>query len=172
MHPTLAGVIEKYRTLRERVYRSTEQNFANLRIRARPITEANAAEADVWPDKHGVRTWSWQQWLPAFRKDPKRFDLAIYVGETLCAVCLGQPSVGKMALKLYIVQGKPYDNPIEGNILNVVFYAAHSYAKALGSLEVHICEPANDRLIAIYAKHGYQASENKEGVVTQMKKPT
>ena len=77
-----------------------------------------------------------------------------------------------MALKLYFIEGCPLDSPIKGNVLKVVFFAAHAYAKALGSLEVHILEPANEQLVNIYSTYGYTATRSNSEKVTHMRKAT
>ncbi|MFT3780682.1 MAG: hypothetical protein QM790_01615 [Nibricoccus sp.] len=172
MHMSLAQVGEKYRTMRERAFRATEQNFCSLGIRIRTMQESDAAEADAWPDTHGVRSWSWQQMRQVLQRDQKRFDVAVLAEGKLCAVCLGAPTRGKMALKLYFIESCPVQNPLRGNVLKIVFFAAHTYAKALGSLEVHIVEPASERLVEIYSAYHYEPFSDKTGKVTHMRKAT
>lgn len=172
MNLSLAQVGEKYRAIRDRVYQLTREQFATLGVQARQISDADAIAADTWDDKYGVVTWKWCDFVQYARKDPKRFDLAIEAGDKLCALCLGVPTGGKMALKLHVVGSNPHENPLKGKVLTIVFSAAHAYAAALGSLEVHLCEPVNERVIALYKGYGYEPVPNKQGVVTHMRKLT
>ena len=172
MQLTLAQVGEKYRAIRERVYQLTNDRFAALGVHARQISDADATSADAWDDKYGVVTWKWCDFVQYARRDAKRFDLAIEAGDRLCALCLGVPTGGKMTLKLHVVGSNPHENPLKGKVLMIVFSAAHAYAAALGSLEVHLCEPVNERVIALYKTYGYETVQNKQGVVTHMRKLT
>ena len=169
---TYAEVKAQYQQLREQAYQDTEKRFNALSVSLRNISEEDAIEADAWEDKHGVRSWSWRDAYFVLRKDPKRFDLAILKNKALCALCLGHPTGGKLALKLIFVESRSIENPLKGAVLNIVFFAAHAYAKAIGSLEVHICDPANDHLVALYEKYGYASVPNKSGKITLMKKAT
>jgi hypothetical protein len=167
---TLAQVVEHYGETRQFVYRQTEQAFASLGVHVRAISDQDAAEADAWPDIHGVKSWSWQKNLARYRREPKRFDIAIAVGGRLCALAMGVPSRGRITLKIHVLERRPEDNPIKGRALKVILLAAHAYAGMIGSREVWLCHPASEALVAVYEKLQYSPVRDRDGRATHLKK--
>ncbi|MFT3782427.1 MAG: hypothetical protein QM790_10475 [Nibricoccus sp.] len=172
MQLTLAQVVEHYRELRQAAYRDTEEVFGHLKVRLRGMTEADAAEADEWPNVHGVRCWSWLKGFPHYKKEPKRFDVAITVEGQLCALCVGLPTHGKLTLKLHVLEGLQVNNPIKGQVIKIVLVAAHAYAAYIGAIQVWLCNPLNETMVSKYQSAGYVPVRDKSGRVTHMTKET
>jgi hypothetical protein len=180
MLETLPEVKSRYDEFRRMIYAETAQVFSRFGITLKPISADAARTADCWsaresnPDKQP--SWSWQSMYDNYNHDRalKRFDVAVYCGNTLCALCYGIPTKRKLILKLHLLQRMPSPNPLSGNTLNIVLYAAKVYAKILGSLELWICEPMNERLVTLYKKdYGFtEVREPKTGVVTHLTKKT
>jgi hypothetical protein len=122
MMMTLKDVREAYSSLREVGYRRAEKRFAFLGVRLREIAQEDAERADKWPDVHGVRTWSWVSIRQMMSRKPKRFEVSVSVGDHLCALCVGEPTHGKLALKIYVLEGSQVGNPLKGQVLPVLLY--------------------------------------------------
>jgi hypothetical protein len=170
----LSEVKARYRALRTLVYEYTDSEFSGYGISCREISFSDAVVADrwtaSWPDKQKQPCWQWVQQYDICNTSnrTKRFDLAVYHGGELYALCYGVPTKRKLTLKIHTLARKPGRNPLEGKILNIVLFAATAYAKLLGCREIWLVEPMNIRLVGLYERLGYVAHKNSIGHVTHM----
>jgi len=170
MNISLAQVEGKYRRFREVVYRGTEEEeYAAFGVGLHSISVNDALDADEWPN---AKSWSWVQQLRQYCNDPKRFDVGLSVKGRLCALCIGTPSKAGLSLKLHVLEGKPDGNPLKGQVLKIILFAAHGYAGMIGATEVWLCDPINDDLVSVYERYGYMAVRDKKNNVTHLKKDT
>lgn len=171
---TVAEVRSHYAGLRSLVYQAVAAEFVSLNVTLKEISYTDAISADrwiaSWSDTHKRPIWSWVDMYHNYqnRNELKRFDVAVVAqGETV-ALCYGRPSREKMLLKIHTIARKPYGNPLAGQTLDIILYAAGLYADLLGSAEIWLVQPMNEALVAIYERHGYLAQRNKMGKVTHM----
>lgn len=116
--------------------------------------------------------FSWDLLAVHFRKRPKRFEVALWGGSTLCALAVGLPSRGEDNLTLHFLERYWGTNPISGYIAPIVIDAADNYAAILGkrSLKiknpvrgaVHIYETLGFELATSGIVHSYYAREVKK----------
>ncbi len=163
-----------YILLRKIAYEQTEQEFSGNAISLREISFSDVVKADQWTNSWSEQQkrpiWSWRNMYHLYqgRNELKRFDLAVCSNGELAALCYGRPSKNKILLKIHCVARKPFNNPLTGKILDIVLFAAISYATLLGSQEIWLIEPMNLGLVKIYEKYGYTAQRNKSGVITHL----
>ncbi len=171
---TFQDVNNHYIMLRKLAYEQTAQEFSGNAISLREISLSDAVKADQWTnswsEQHKRPIWSWCKMYHLYqgRNELKRFDLAVCSNGELVALCYGRPSKNKIFLKIHTIARKPFDNPLTGKILDIVLFAAISYATLLGSQEIWLVEPMNIGLVKIYEKYGYTAQRNKSGVITHL----
>ncbi len=171
---TFSEVETRYRQLRGLVYTITQRAFPASPVTFRETTYNDAVRADQWQNqweaKHKRPIWSWVDMVNRYHQYNllKRFDIALVSSGELVALCYGLPSKNKVILKIHTIARKPNENPLSGNVLNMLFYAATAYASLLGSHEIWLVEPMNITLIEKYQQMGYTPQRNKAGKVTHL----
>lgn len=171
---TFHAVDAKYQKLRNLVYSVTTQAFPHLPITLRAITFHDALLADQWSTQWSSRVkrpiWSWVDMYNTCQSKNllKRFEIALNTNGKLVALCYGIPSKHKVLLKIHALARAPIDNPLAGDVLNILFFAAIAYAELIGSQEIWLVEPMNETLVEKYQRHGYEPVRNKLGVVTHL----
>ncbi len=164
----------RYQKLRNLVYIATKKAFPTLPINLREITFHDAMHADQWTkqwDSGAKRPiWSWVDMYNRYHAHNllKRFDIALVANGNLIALCYGIPSKHKVFLKIHTVARKPDNNPLAGEVLNIVFFAAMAYAELIGSREIWLVKPMNETLVEKYQQYGYHPQRNKIGQVTHL----
>jgi len=98
----------------------------------------------------------------------KRFDLAIRFGGRLLGLCYGLPSASRLILRIHAGGRAPLENPLRGSFFRVVLFAASAYASLLGSKEIWLMLPVNERVAEYYSRFGFSAERNRGGTVTHM----
>lgn len=98
----------------------------------------------------------------------KRFDIAFKVNGKICALCYGVPTKTKMVLKIHALERKPNQNPLQGQTLKIILFAAEAYATLLGSKELWLCNPMNQTLVGKYQKAGFDAHTDKAGYTSHL----
>ncbi len=101
--------------------------------------------------------WEWAEMFDRYnsKQGVKRFEVAVWLSGTLCALCYGVPTRNKLILKIHALGRAPSNNPLAGKITDIVLISATFYARLLGSTEIWICEPMNARLIDLYISHRF-----------------
>jgi hypothetical protein len=140
----IQGKFDAFRTAEARVKPLIEIDF--------PITEysgrALAAVSSQWEPNRGEETrWDWQE-IMRRHHDPDRFDMAIWVGDRLCALALAVTSCD--ALNLRFLEGSPHkDCPLAGRRALIAFEALSCYAQGRGRKELRV-SPINSRIERLY----------------------
>lgn len=154
---------EHYQQLRDKVYELTAKNIGAHVSLAR-ITFDTATEADNWKSLTGdnIRptqaSWSWRKAYQHYKSFPKRFEIAVWAGNSLCGICYGKPSFGKSILRLDLIGSTPIrPSPLGMAAFPVISIAATAYATAIGADEICILDPVNDDVTKYYMKYGYSA---------------
>jgi hypothetical protein len=144
-------------------------------VKLSEISYSDAVEADAWrsqwSDPDRVPTWSWVQMYQQYRSNAgiKRFDPAIHVGGRLCTLCYGVPNKSRLILKLHALSRAPLDNPIQRSCFRVALFSASIYADAIGSDEIWLVQPMNERVAAHYATFGFSSERSVTGKITHMR---
>lgn len=98
--------------------------------------------------------WPWERLRQRF-DTPERFELAVWVGGSLCGMAIGSgASFGRAHISVNYVEGSRTPNPLTGRILDTVDIAAIAYALAVNAPRVRIVAPAPG-LLATYQTMGY-----------------
>lgn len=160
MERSFKETIYYYQELRNTLYEFIEDQFPS--IRAHEITFRDAQQADQWPGEWlktaRAASWQWTRLYSDYRSNAgiKRFDLALYQGGRLLALCYGVPSQKKLILKLHALERAPGANALSGRVVSVVLFAASAYARLLGSNELWLCNPVSDTHTRLYQKSGFE----------------
>lgn len=169
---TYRETIQHYQELRKVVYEFTENEFRAFGARFSEISYRDTVEADRWrwDDTNKIPIWEWTRMYREYHSHSgvKRFDIAVRAHGKLCALCYGVPSRGKLILKLHALSRMPNDNPLKGNILSMVLFAADAYARLIGAQEMWLCNPMNSSLAKLYENHGFSAHSNGIGITTHL----
>ena len=148
----------------ERMSRELKLNDSKLRIT--PIDGAAlSAWKDTWKPHLNERTVcnDWDVERPKYDKNFKRFDAAIWYGDELCGLVIGEPSKGGDSLKIRYVEGKPAQkdgsrHPLKGYICKIAIEAVTFYAAAIKATNVIVISTAGD-VVACYEREGLKAKD-------------
>lgn len=169
---TYQETIRHYQELRKVVYEFAEDEFRAFGAKFSEIAYRDAAEADKWrwDDVNKTPIWEWTRMYRDYHSNSgaKRFDIAVRAHGKLCALCYGVPSRRKLVLKLHALSRLPNNNPLRGNILSMVLFAADAYARLIGSEEMWLCNPMNNHLVKLYESAGFTAHYNNIGTATHL----
>lgn len=133
-------------------------------VRLTPINaEALNAWYGDWPESpHPDANFPWPELAAKFRKCPRRFEVAVWHGDTLCGLCLGIPSRGMGSLTIRWLEGRPYAHPLRGYVALVALSLADQFADYLGNTWVRLKNP-NSGAIPKYESLGFRAVKPIEG---------
>jgi hypothetical protein len=133
------------------------------------LTEMTWTAIEAWKSQWtGVRSrdepdggWDWESIRTLFRRDPKRFEVAVWSHDKLCGLAVG--TLNKTATVVEVLEGHPDPtHPLRGEVLLIVLQAATTYAQRTGRPEVWLMEPA-EGLIHLYEKLGFSLETPKRG---------
>src|SRR5690606_31392661 len=90
------GAEEKYRTFRRLAYESTIEELPDINVKG--ISYPDAVNADSWKShpanigRSSRGSWEWHKEYPRYQNRPNRFEVSLWKGGVLCALCFGQLS--------------------------------------------------------------------------------
>ncbi len=100
---------------------------------------------EIWPAAHGARGHSdqfrWDEIAHELRNRYDRFEVALWSGEQLCALCAGLPSKGPKYLTIRFMESFEGDHPFKGLVAPIMFDVANAYAVALERQILRLEEP-------------------------------
>lgn len=172
---TLQDTMLRYQRLRRLAHEFAEERFKELAIRLRDITYSDAIEADKWRfewrDPLKKPSWEWARLYNDYKTNAgaKRFDVALLANGELCALCYGVPTSTKLTLKIHGIARNPVNNPLAGNVLEIMLYTADAYARILKCKEIWLVEPMNEMLTQKYQEFGYTPVKNSAGITTHLR---
>ncbi|KZY98029.1 hypothetical protein [Oleibacter sp. HI0075] len=152
----------------ERRYESFREMARNAIQKELPYTDRNnirlgsicpnaLMHAKRWnEDPRRLVEWSWDGGYRDYSyRNPKRFELATWYGNTLAGLSLGRPSYAGTRLRLEFIESRPSSSPLKGRIVPITISVAELYASIIGAEELRIIDPIDDRLIEYYSSFGY-----------------
>lgn len=172
---SLQETMVRYQRLRRLAHEFAEEHFKGLAIRLRDITYSDAVEADKWRDgwcdPQKKPSWEWTRLYNDYKTNAgtKRFDAALIANGKLCALCYGVPTSTKLTLKIHGIARNPVNNPLEGNVLEIMLYTADAYARILKCKEIWLVDPMNEILTQKYQEFGYAPVKNSSGITTHLR---
>lgn len=119
------------------------------------IDRAALTSSKLWgedPSRHVQ--WDWHFANSYVYRHPKAFDLAIWVGNTLCSLALGRPSYAGTFMRLDFVEKAPGNCPFSSEMVPITLLAYETYAKRIGANQFRIIDPINDKVLRSYLQHG------------------
>jgi len=156
-----SSVVTRYQQKRALCHSFATEALGIPGLELRPIFYRDAVRGDSWrqqwSDAAKRPTWQWTELFTRYnsKQGVKRFEVAVWLSGVLCALSYGVPTKNKLILRINALGRAPRDNPLAGKTLGIILACADAYARLLGSTEIWICEPMNQDLVAIYAKHDF-----------------
>lgn len=160
MQATHKNAEDKYQLIREASRKAALEimpmalsSFASLR----DIDQAALVQTKIWqqvPDRQVDWPWNSGHYFYA-KRNPKRFELAIWFHSKLCALSIGRPTWSGSRLRLDFVEASPVNNPLKGNVFPVTLVAAETYAEAIGATQIRIMNPINAKVRSHYESFGF-----------------
>lgn len=170
-HP-LRSAATRYTALRATTLVFATEHFQKFGVCFSEISLRDATSADQWEWSEGQTavTWEWRKMYSAYHSNAgiKRFDVAIHHHARLLGLCYGVPSRKRLILKLHALAGAPQHNPLKGQILNMIFFAANAYARLVDAKEIWVCNPVNTAVVKLYESRGLASHYNASGRVTHL----
>lgn len=129
-------------------------------IRLGEICQKSLIQAKMWDDDpKRLVDWPWDIGYRDYSyRNPKRFELATWYGNTLAGLSLGRPSYAGTRLRLEFIESRPSSSLLKGRIVPITISVAELYASIIGAEELRIIDPIDSRLIEYYSSFGYTYS--------------
>lgn len=108
--------------------------------------------------------WDWGD--EYYRRGRKRsgVTLAIWHGEVLCGLMIGQVSDGRLHATIHFLEGNPSGNPLRGEIVSIATVYIETVGALVGCEVVRIASPIPD-LVPHYKDFGYTVEHKKNGII-------
>jgi hypothetical protein len=157
---TLALTEKKYQTLAEAARQIAMSQLGDGNIRLRGIRSEDILHVDQHWRKHRATyrdqaAWNWMQWLCEYRSNPRRFELAIAYGSTLCGLSLGKLNRSKSHMRIDLIEGNPDpQHPLRSRVVPITILASTEFARLVDAKEIRIVDPF-PALIPYYASFGF-----------------
>lgn len=120
-------------------------------LRLGPIRAAALRAALPWRAARAVG-WEWDRVVK--RREPSRFELAIWHGDTLCGLAYG-PAAPEWVAIAYL-QGNPDPaHPLKRRVVDVAVAVLEAQALAAGAPETRLLRPVPE-LVEHYGRRGYR----------------
>lgn len=167
----------RYAEIRQAVRAMVEpdvQELTRLPIKLADITLEAVEIADGWHPTYANsdRTpgWSWRSEYLRFRRRPRRVELALWHGETLCGLALGRISDRCVVATIHLIESNPSDdNPLDSLVAAIVSRFLETLGVRLGCTEVSIEAPV-PALLDHYRSLGFTREVSKGKRVIRLKK--
>ena len=161
------------------VYRRKHKEYSELRkafysllqVRLLALTGVSVKATELFPslirETEGWQNrkvdWDWSELREGFGGYPARFELALCVGDVLCALAVGRPSKARTLMKLYYLEGNPdLTHPLKGSVLTAVLEGFELYAAMLECPVARLISPLQE-VIPRYEAAGYKLAESGHG---------
>lgn len=157
----------RYGAIRQMVYEQTMRRFTG--ITAKEITHADTQTADAWKstakntDRKHSAGWNWHEVYATYHNQPNRFDISLWRGSTLGALCYGKTSAAGHRVRLDLIESTPArPSPLGMAALPVLAFAGAAFAILIGATEVWILDPIPE-LEGLYQAEGFSPRMNYSG---------
>ncbi|WKT61285.1 hypothetical protein Q2E61_03595 [Microbulbifer thermotolerans] len=152
---------QKYQVFRQVTYEAVMEEFPE--IIAKEITLRDAFTADSWKhldvqDSRNYRgSWEWVKEYPYYQKRPNRFEISLWRGGVLGALCYGQTSKHGTRVRMNLIESTPQrPTPLGMRALPVLSYAAAVFADIIGANELWVLDP-DPALEDLYMQEGFSS---------------
>ncbi|MCG8614552.1 MAG: hypothetical protein MI864_28905 [Pseudomonadales bacterium] len=119
----------RYESLREMARNSIGNELPytdRSNIHLRGICQKALLQAKLWDnDPKRLVDWPWDSGYQDYSyRNPKRFELATWYGNTLAGLSLGRPSYAGTRLRLEFIESRPSSSPLKGRIVPITISVA------------------------------------------------
>lgn len=146
-----------------------------LTISLTDITPPALGQAMQWrphyalqPNKR-IPTWNWVHLLQHYRRRPRRIELAIWLGPTVCGLLLGRVSERRVIASIHYLESNPVGNPLSGQVAEIAVRYLDAIAHLLGCKETAIANPIPE-LVDFYRQLGFAKSVCKRSKLVSLNK--
>jgi hypothetical protein len=112
-------------------------------IRIAPIGHrARVAWEHTWQPNERHH-WNWPERLSRYESSSRWFELAVWHGDTLCGLCVGEYPKDRSRLCLHLLEGNPADNhPLKRCVSVIVLHIAEVFCERIGAKQLWLLNPA------------------------------
>jgi len=154
---------EKYNLYREIVYEEVEKQFPS--VTAKGIQLNDCTTADGWKKlalasgRINRGTWDWKKEYPYYQNRPNRFEITLWGGGILSALCYGQTSKHGSKVRMNLIESIPIKpSPLGRRALPVLAFAAATFAEIIGATELWVLDP-DPNIEYLYRSEGFGERE-------------
>jgi len=146
---------KRYDIIRKTALRVTENQLtANTGLNFKLIDQEALQASQKWAlSQKRLVNWDWLNGYGDFKyRYPKRFELALWLKNSLASLTLGRPTYQGTGLRLDFIEGNPDNREVK--VFPITMAAMATYAEALGATQLRVMNPINDDVKHYYEKFG------------------
>ncbi|WP_444995438.1 hypothetical protein [Aliikangiella sp. IMCC44359] len=150
----------RYTKIRQAVLDEVNKDLVHSKhgkLKATLINQSALAQADKWSYSSNRRVdWEWFKGYSSFRyRYPKRFEMALWHGNSLTSLSLGRPTYRGSKMRLDFLEGNP-DKSKDIKVFEHNFLAISTYTQVLGADELRLMNPINNIVKSYYESFGFR----------------
>lgn len=157
----------KYKLFRNTTYEIVMEEFPG--ITARGINLRTAYLADSWSEisdpnaRRNRGKWEWAKEFPYYQNRPNRFEISLWKGNELGALCYGVTSVRGTRVRMNLIESTPIrPSPLGMKALPALSFSAIAFANLVGAEELWVLDP-DPYLERYYEKAGFSSMTTYHG---------
>ena len=104
------------------------------------------------------------------KRRPRRVEVALWYGETLCGLALGRISNNRVVATIHLVESNPAGNPLGGSVVPYLALFLEAIGVIAGCKDVSIEQPVKD-LVHYYESLGFTKKVTKGSKVLRLMMP-
>jgi hypothetical protein len=119
--------------------------FSSVKLRLTTLDKVAMIGYGAWKahSARGARRWPWPSLVHDFRHaDPACFEVAIWSGNHLCGMALGDGDEALSYCSVWYMEADPREHHLKGEVLDIVLTTLVVYTALLGRSEVRLVDPS------------------------------
>lgn len=170
---------QRFRAIRWEARQQVEpelQAMGGPEVRLSEISDEAVKIATQWRSQYPasrathVPSWKWETEIRRIKRRPRRVEVALWHGVTLCGLALGRISNNRVVATIHLVESNPVGNPLGGSVVPYLALFLEAVGVIAGSKDVSIEQPVKD-LVDYYESLGFTKKVTKGSKILRLMMP-
>jgi hypothetical protein len=152
----------KYQKIRNFSYLQAQANIIPSDVILKPIDDYALEAYQNWPDR--MVDWDWVKIVKKYRKNTKRFEVAVWYQNELMGLAIGKPSRAKTLVRINFIEGRA-DRPtiLRKRIVPITIKVGMNYGILLQAKKLFIMEPFLELINYYKGQEGFTYIKGTDG---------